>query len=259
MTCEEVTSRLIEMYEEEPRADVSEDIRRHIEGCAACAAMEMELRHIGQLMTGTPEAFPGPNLETRFGEMLRKAEQEQKAARPATRRLYIWRNIAAAVILLAAGIGIGVYWTSSGKDTASIAQAPVVKHPGDSADTRLFTLLKSSSSSERIEAVNYAETMTSPNQKVIDALVNTLDHDKNANVRLACLYSLGKFADNPKVRDALVNSLPRQTEPIVQIVLINMLSEMKESRAIQPLQDIISNDKTPKEVKNIAEKGLRVM
>jgi hypothetical protein len=34
---------------------------------------------------------------------------------------------------------------------------------------------------------------------------------------------------------------------------------MKEHKAIRPLQDIISNDKTPKEVKNIAEKGLRVM
>jgi len=221
--------------------------------------VEDQLRHLEELMAGTPEALPGPNLEKRFREMLRTAEQEQKAARPVTRRLYIWRNIAAAVVLLAAGIGIGIYWASSGKDPASIAGTPVVKHPGDSADTRLFTLLKSPSSSERIEAVNYAETMTSPNQKVIDALVNTLDHDKNANVRLACLYSLTKFADNPKVREAMVSSLSRQTEPIVQIVLINMLTEMKEPRAIRPLQEIISNDKTSKEVRNVAEKGLRVM
>lgn len=259
MTCEEVESWLIEAYKEETGEGVRVDIRRHIEGCPACAAMEMELRRMEELMTGTPEAYPGPGLEKRFREMLREAEQEQKAARPVTRRLYVWRNIAAAVVLLAAGIGIGAYWSSSGKGAAPLTGQPQAVHPGDSAANRLVTLLRSTSASERIEAVNYAETVPAPNQKIIDALVSTLDHDKNANVRLACLYSLAKFADNPKVRDAMVRSLPRQTEPIVQIVLISLLTEMKEPKAIRPLQEIISNDKTPKEVKRIAEKGLRVM
>jgi HEAT repeats len=258
MTCEEVEYWLAGTYKDDLPAAVREDIRRHIEGCPACAAMEKEVGQLERLIAGTPEAYPGPGLEKRFREMVHTAEKEQKATRPVTRML-IWRNIAAAVILLAAGIRIGVYLSSSGKNPATLAKAPFVTRSGDSADSRLFTLLNSTSSSERIEAVNYTETLAAPNQKVIDALVNTLDHDKNANVRLACLYSLAKFADNPKVRDALVNSLPRQTEQIVQIVLINMLSEMKESRAIRPLQDIISNDKTPKEVKSIAEKGLRVM
>jgi len=261
MTCEEVEKWLIEVRPgEQVPANVREDIRQHIEGCPACAVMERELHRMEQLMTNTPEVYPGPGLERRFLEMLHTAEQEQKAAaRPVVRRLYVWRNIAAAVVLVAAGIGIGVYWSSSRQAPASLVKTTPVAHRADSTDGRLFTLLKSASPSERIEAVNYAETVTTPDQKVIDALINTLDHDKNTNVRLACLYSLSKFADNPKVREAMVNSLSRQTEPIVQIVLINILTEMKEPRAIRPLQDIISNDKTSKEVKNIAEKGLRVM
>ncbi len=255
MTCEEVESWLIENV----GTDVREDVRRHIEGCPACAAMEMELRRMEELMTGTPVAYPGHGLEKGFREMLREAEREQKAVYPVTRRLYVWRNIAAAVVLLTVGIGIGVYWSSSGKGPAQLTGLPPVAHPGDSAANRLVTLLGSTSASERIEAVNYAETVPAPNQKIIDALINTLDHDKNVNVRLACLYSLTKFADNPRVRDAMVNSLSRQTEPLVQIVLISLLTEMKEPKAIRPLQEIISNDKTSKEVKNIAEKGLRVM
>lgn len=259
MTCEEVESWLIEAHGEDVGADVREDIRRHIEGCSACAAMEVELRRMEQVMAGTSEVYPSADLEHRFRDMLREAEQEQRAAYPVTPRLRIWRNIAAAVVLLAAGIGIGAYWSSSHKAGDFVASRPQVIHPGDSAANRLVTLLGSSSASERIEAVNYVEAVPAPNQKIIDALVSTLENDKNANVRLACLYSLAKFADNPKVRDALVSSLSRQTEPIVQIVLINLLAEMKEHKAIRSLQDIISNDKTPKEVKNIAEKGLRVM
>jgi hypothetical protein len=262
MTCEEVQSLLITSQEAEIPSAVREDIRQHIEGCAQCTAAQAELRHLQYLMESTPEALPGPGLEKQFRKMLRTAEQEQKAVvRPVTRRMYVWRNVAAAVVILAVGVGIGTRLTTSGPPERPLSKTSMntITRPGDSADTDAFALLKSASASERIKAVNYAEAMTSPDRQVIDALVNTLDHDKNANVRLACLYSLAKFSDNPKVRDAMVYSLPLQTEPIVQIVLINLLTEMKERKAIRPFQDIISNDKTSKEVKHIAEKGLRVM
>lgn len=262
MTCEEVQNLLITLQEAETPPAVRESVRQHIAGCEQCTAVQAELQQLLQLMENTPEALPGPGLEKQFREMLRTAEEEQRAAAgPVIRRMYVWRNIAAAMVLLAVGAGIGSWLTSSRSPQGQVSKASAitVTRPVDSADKRLFTLLKEESASERIKAVNYAETMTSPDQKVIEALVNTLDHDKNANVRLACLYSLAKFSDNPKVRDAMVNSLPRQTEPIVQIVLITLLTEMKEPKAIRPLQDIISNDKTSKEVKSIAEKGLRVM
>jgi len=93
--------------------------------------------------------------------------------------------------------------------------------------------------------------------RLIQALVNTLNHDKNVNVRLASLYSLARFADNPAVRDSLVNSLAGQTEPMIQVVLINMLADKKEHRAIGPIRDILSKDKSLKEVREAAEKGLK--
>ena len=123
----------------------------------------------------------------------------------------------------------------------------------------MFTLLKEESASERIKAVNYSEEIANPNQQVIDALINLLDHDKNVNVRLASVYSLARFSNNRAVLDALVASLGKQTEPIVQIVLINILAEKKEIKAIKPIQEIISNGNTMKEVKDIAQKSLKLM
>jgi len=257
MNCEEVKGILIDAQMEEMPSTVRQAMERHIEGCEQCAALWTELDHLGRLFKAAPEAAPGPELERQFLQMLRAEEEAQKLAVRPVRRLIFWRNIAAAVVLLTAGIGIG--WILSGRNVERPARPLVVKPSGNGSDTLLFNLLKEESASERIKAVNYAEEMTSPDQRVINALVNTLDHDKNANVRLACLYSLARFQDNPYVREALVSSLPRQTEPIVQIVLINLLTEMKEPRIKRSLQDIISNDKTPKEVKNIAEKGLRTM
>ena len=255
MTCEEVKGILIDAQGEEIPSSIRQALEKHLEGCEQCASLRMELDQLDRLIKAAPEAVPGRDLEKQFLQMLRAEEEAQKVAVRPVRRLVFWRNMAAAAVLLAAGIGIG--WALSGRRMERSDRPLAARSSGNGSDTLLFSLLKEESASERIKAVNYAEEMTSPDQKVINALVNTLDHDKNANVRLACLYSLARFQDNPYVREALVNSLPRQTEPIVQIVLINLLTEMKEPRAKRSLQDIISNDKTPKEVKNIAEKGLR--
>jgi hypothetical protein len=257
MTCEEVKGLLIDAQVEEIPSAVRQALEKHIEGCEQCAALRSELDQLDRLFRAAPEAVPGPDLEKQFLQMLRVEEEAQKVAVRPVRRLVFWRNMAAAVVLLAAGVGIG--WALSGRQIEKSDRALAARPTGNGSDTLLFSLLKEESASERIKAVNYVEEMTSPDQKVINALINTLDHDKNANVRLACLYSLARFPDNPYVREALVNSLPGQTEPIVQIVLINLLTEMKEPRVKRSLQDIISNDKTPKEVKNIAEKGLRTM
>ena len=101
--------------------------------------------------------------------------------------------------------------------------------------------------------------MKNPDDKVMNALLGTMNKDKNVNVRLAALYSIAKFAGSQVVRDSLVASLPRQTEPIMQIVLINILTERKESKAKGPIQDILSDKKAIKPVKDMAQKGLRML
>ena len=128
----------------------------------------------------------------------------------------------------------------------------------DMKEGLMLNMIDDESASQRIKAVSYAEEMTNPDQQVIDVLMNTLNHDKNPNVRLAALYSLERFADRRSVRDSLVSSLATQTEPIIQVVLINLLAEKRETRAIAPIRNIITNKKTLKEVKDAAQQSLKV-
>jgi hypothetical protein len=79
------------------------------------------------------------------------------------------------------------------------------------------------------------------------------------NVRLAALYSLATFADNRSVRDSLVLSLPKQTEPLIQVMLINLLAERRDNRAIGPIKEIISNKNTLPAVKDAAQRSLKTM
>lgn len=123
----------------------------------------------------------------------------------------------------------------------------------------MFTMLRGESSSDRIQAVSYASDIGKADENVIGVLVKTLNNDKNVNVRMAAAYALSKFADQRAVSDSLVKSLSLQTDPILQVTLINILAERKEKSAFRPIQEIIANRSTLKEVRAVAENSLRVL
>jgi hypothetical protein len=170
----------------------------------------------------------------------------------------VWR-VAAALILLGSGIGIGAALKSRPAPEVSTNETLVAlrQEVKEMKEEVMLNMIDDESASQRIKAVSYSEDMPSPNQQVIDVLVNTLNKDKNVNVRLAALYSLQRFSDRRSVRDSLVNSLRNQTEPIIQVVLINLLAEKRDIRAIKPIQDIMTDKKTLKEVKDAAQRSLK--
>jgi len=177
----------------------------------------------------------------------------------------VWHVAAAVLLLLGGGVGIGMLISSrkvsSPSPNSNTPEQLVVmqKEIKEMKEVLMFSLIDNESASQRIKAVSYTEEMSNPDQKVINALVSTLNHDKNLNVRLAALYSLGSWADNQMVRDSLVASLPKQTEPLIQVMLINLLAEKKDSRIVAPVQDILSNKKTLPVVKDAAEKSLKTL
>jgi hypothetical protein len=121
----------------------------------------------------------------------------------------------------------------------------------------MFNLLNDESASERLKAVNYVEEMGTPDKKIVAALFNTINTDKNVNVRLAALNAITKFSGTQAVRDSLVASLSKQTEPIMQIVLINILTESRERKARAPIEKILEDKNVLPPVKEIAQKGLK--
>jgi hypothetical protein len=120
-------------------------------------------------------------------------------------------------------------------------------------------MLSQESATERIKAVSYADDIKDPDSRIINALLTTMNEDKNVNVRLAALTSVAKYADTRSVSDSLIASLKRQTEPIMQIALINILTEKKEIKAVGPIRDILMDKNTLQPVKDIAQKGLNLL
>jgi hypothetical protein len=77
------------------------------------------------------------------------------------------------------------------------------------------------------------------------------------NVRLAALDALHPSAANMTVRRGLVESLERQTSPMVQIALIDLLVELHEKDAANPLKDLMQEAGLNPEVRERGDWALR--
>ena len=270
MNCKEIQTLLIDYLDGRLESASADRVRQHLQECAACKSEADDLQVLLTAMQNTVVETPPAALRESFDTMLQSELnmlttaniiEEFKPANKRTGRIMpishpAWK-VAAALILVAAGVVIGRNLPSQ-PPPAAFAQMDSLRNEVKSMRQEIMlNMIDDESASQRIKAVSYSEDMSNPDQQVIDVLINTLNHDKNVNVRLAALYSLQRFADKRAVRDSLVSSLPTQTESIIQVVLINLLAEKREGRAIAPIRNIITNKKTLKEVKDAARRSLQ--
>jgi hypothetical protein len=61
---------------------------------------------------------------------------------------------------------------------------------------------------------------------VRQALLYTVNHDSNVNVRLSAVDALQKFAGDPEVARAMMDAIAVQESPLVQVALIDMLVQI---------------------------------
>jgi hypothetical protein len=274
MNCNEVQAVMIDYLDRAVDAETGAAMRAHLINCEQCRKEVDQMREMLLTMADQEMRQPGQGLRENFHVMLQselnmetaddllRRPREGKEEKAGIKGRIGWMT-AAACILLFGGIWIGSM-LGSRKALNVPSNVPeqlgaMQKEMKEMKEAMLFSLIDNESASQRIKAVSYTEEMSNPDQKVIQVLVSTLNHDKNVNVRLAALYSLGSFADSRVVRDSLVTSLPKQTEPLIQVMLINLLAERKDNRAIAPIRDIISNKNTLPAVKDAAQKSLRTM
>lgn len=112
------------------------------------------------------------------------------------------------------------------------------------------------SPASRINAASEAYKLRDAGNDIVDALVETLNNDPSANVRLAALDGLTRFYRNGHVRKKLIASLKKQQDPLVQIALINLLTQMRESSILAELDKIVNDDNAQKAVKDCAYSGI---
>lgn len=267
MKCEEIESLMVEYLDNKLEKDRVTSIEKHLETCEGCLDALKETQQLLQLMSREEMNQPDESLRINFYHMLHSEIRKVKEGDSSKNFIVaagwyekgIYR-IAAGIALLLAGTFLGMILNRGLFNSGESKELGQLKSEVNSLrKTAMFTMLRDESSSNRIQAVDYANDISSPDENIVEALVKTLNNDNNVNVRMAAAYALAKFGNEQAVRDSLVASLSLQKEPILQVTLINILVELREKNALKPIEQIISNDKTMKEVRNVAETGAKLL
>jgi len=267
MKCEEIEDLMLDYLDNMLDSKRNQEIEKHLETCEKCLDEFRDLQQLLQRMDEDEMVKPEESLRINFYHMLHNEIQKIKERNMSQdHQVQVhWYNrsiyrYAAGIAILITGTIIGMV-INSGLNKARHAQqlSELLVEVAYLKKTAMFTMLKDESSSHRIQAVNYADDMNVPDENIIEALVKTLNTDKNVNVRMAAAYALAKYADQRPVCDSIVKSLTLQSDPILQVTLINILVERREKSALKAIQQIITNENTLEEVKNVAENGVRLL
>jgi hypothetical protein len=222
---------------------LNESVPTHLQGHAA------QFRYFAEARAEHPSLA----FSNRLAEKLNPPE-------PSTvRKLTSWIvRIAASLILLIVGFAGGsLYnrWRSGETDGQAVTSAEAMPVQ-EMKKVLAYEQMPKTSASERIQAVNQSYELDQVNQDITQLLVNTLNFDANVNVRLAACQALLRFENEPGVREALMQSLTIQTDPNIQIFLIEALVSIKEKRAVEPIERLAKNQQVLDVVRLKAMEGI---
>ncbi|MHC2992868.1 hypothetical protein OB13_15240 [Pontibacter sp. HJ8] len=185
------------------------------------------------------------------------AEQEPQAKTlffPVLQEYASYWRVAAGILLVLGAFWAGRYYNQRAA-TAPNAEIAALREEVEEMKKVLAT---GASASERIQLVSQ-EYEAGQSDEVIGVLITTMNQDPNVNVRVAASEALYRFHHKKEVRHALVQSLTQQTDPLMQLTLIDMLVDMKEKEAIGELEEMAQRKDLLPIVKDKAAEGLGIL
>ena len=267
MKCDEVREQLPDYWTGALDETATREIEAHLGSCSTCRAEAETLSAIWKKLGAIPEERPGRALRARFEttleayvQGLRQAERGSSTRAKLDQWLDGWWprqpafQFGFAVTFLAIGLLAGYSLTGNSRSDGEVARLhEEVRH---TRQLVALSLLQQQSASERLKGVDWSYRIPRPDSQVLSALLQTVNYDQNVNVRLAALDALHQSAGNSTVRRGLVEALDRQTSPMVQIALIDVLVDVRDKEATGALKDLMQETGLNPEVHERAQWAL---
>ena len=267
MDCEKARTYLVDWLANQMEATERSQLEGHLLGCSECGEELNVLRRVWQTMGEMPVPEPSEQLPIRFYAMLGEYKAlESRSRQPAASSWFrrwqpeVLYRLAYSVGLLTIGLAVG-YGLSAHNPGVSYQQQ-IRALSGEVQQMReimLFALIENPSASERLRAVGYTKNIERVDERVVDALLGTLNHDPNVNVRLVTLEALSGLAANPRVRQGLVRAIARQESPLVQSALVDLMVELREKRSVEGLRQLLRDKDLNVSVKTKIENGISLL
>jgi hypothetical protein len=253
---------LISRYES---ADATDDERGELEALIDSGVIDADdfpmLSALQEQVMMTEVGVPSERVDRRFYEMLSREKKPRRVTD--WKAIFSWTQLAPklalASVTLIVGLGAGYLLRTPDAVSGDRKIDALSQQVSDLQEMMMLSLLEKGSATERLKAVNLTQQMTDASHKVTNALLQTLNHDENVNVRLAALEALKPFVAEGEVREALVRSIGNQESPLVQIAMAELMVALQEKSAVQAFEKIVESDKTPPEVRKKIKESLHIL
>lgn len=267
MNCEKLKQLLPDFLSDCLDETTRKQVDDHISGCEKCKIEVERFETTWAKLEQFPELEPGPEVENRFYTML----EAYKHGMAHNHAKLSWSNrlgelleacwprrpayqFAIALLFLVSGLTAGRFMgTGQGPNNEMVEMKKEIQ---DMRQMVTLSLLNQSSAIERLQGLTMSSNVKNPDEEFLSLLVLTLNSDPNINVRLAAIDALRHFSNNEWARTELVRSLGRQTSPLVQVGLIDLMVELKEQNSLETLRTVANDENTIDAVKQRAKWGI---
>ncbi len=209
-----------------------------------------EFERLNRELDAIPEREPSEKLRTSFYENLEEYKSiisHKESPVPGLKSIWeeLWqpvmfKRLAYALAVFVFGCLAGYWYTSEMKYKTQVNS--MISEMQDMQKVMMLTLIQQPSPSDRLKAISISNQISSADDKIIDALLHTLNNDPNVNVRLMAVEALYNFADNPKVRIGLIKSISQQESPIVQVTLADVMVLLQEKGSVEELKKLLEKN-----------------
>jgi len=247
MKCEEYQELFAGWLDDQLTPTERTKVEQHLTECAACREELAVMQRTWDIMGEFKAPEPSANMQIKFQAML----SDFKAAEQAPKSIFSLANewldnlwVRQPRMPLAYGFMIALVcvcavllFTRNTKQDEQMRALSAQVH--DLKQTMMLALLDNPSASERMRAVSYTDEIKHMDNKVIDALLETLNNDPNVNVRLTTLDALTKLVNHPEVRQGLIQSITEQDSPLMQSAIADVMLKLQEKKSVGKFKELL--------------------
>ena len=251
MECNEVKINLPEYVDGKLDKTTSMLVSEHLETCDSCRTLHAELKSFLQFTDSFPEIEPPKGMKEEFMELANL----ESSPMGRSIKIPVWTRVAAMILIVLGTFATG-YFTGSKESEVSELKTEM----GQLKQQVLLAGLRDYSGPQKIEAVYSLQASGVADESLVKALVHTMNTDKNVNVRLAAINALSEMMDkNGSIKMELIHSLSVQENPLLQISLIQVLTESGVKEAKDEIESISNNENTDREVRSYAKDMIKTI
>ncbi len=270
--CEEVREAFADYLARALDASAARSLEEHVSSCAACQSEYAGVDAIWEALgDGRPALVPSNRMRERFSAMV-AAERALSDRRPASRRIGPRRwtallgstggplvQTALAASLLIAGLIVGRAIASRPAALPAPQGSEIAEVRSELREMRqllTLSLMQQQSATERLRGVSWTAQIDQPGNEVVSALLDTLLHDQNVNVRLAAIDALRRVSDRADVRVGTKRAVTDKTSPLLQVAVIDFMVETRDPQAPDLFRALAGDTTVDASVRGRAQWGL---